>query len=298
MRAMLRLLFLGDIIGEPGRKAVIEMVPKLRQRWEIDFAIVNGENAAAGRGITGRITIDLLRAGVAVITSGDHIWDQKEVNSYIETEPRLLRPINYPVGTPGRGSIVLETAKGKVGVINVQGRTFMQPSLENPFRIIEEEVRRMRTETHVIFVDVHAETTSEKIALGRFLDGRVSAVAGTHTHVQTADEQIFPGGTAFICDAGMCGPTESVLGREIQPIIQRFMTSMPTNFPVAKGGVTLHGILVDIDTRTGEAKSIRRVAEPFAPEQFAPVDPHHILRNEFPAGSRARETGVGAIPES
>ena len=248
---MLRLLFLGDIIGEPGRKAVIDMVPKLRQTWEVDFVVVNGENAAAGRGITGRITIDLLRAGVAVITSGDHIWDQKEVSSYIETEPRLLRPINYPVGTPGKGSIVLETAKGKVGVINVQGRTFMQPSLENPFRHIEEEVSRMRAETHIIFVDVHAETTSEKIALGRFLDGKVSAVAGTHTHVQTADEQIFPGGTAFICDAGMCGPTESVLGREIHPIIQRFVTSMPTNFPVAKGGVTLHGILVDIDLGDG-----------------------------------------------
>src|SRR6202041_1867015 len=267
---MLRLLFLGDIIGEPGRKAVIEMVPKLRQSWEIDFIIVNGENAAAGRGITGRITIDLLRAGIAVITSGDHIWDQKELSSYIDTEPRLLRPINYPSGTPGRGSIVLETAKGKVGVINVQGRTFRQPSLENPFRFIEEEVSRMRAKTHLIFVDVHAETTSEKIALGRFLDGKVSAVAGTHTHVQTADEQIFPGGTAFICDAGMCGPDESVLGREIYPIIHRFMTSMPASFPVAKGGVTLHGILVDIDLATGKATSICRVAEPYAPEQVTP----------------------------
>ena len=294
---MLRLLFLGDIIGEPGRKAVIEMVPRLRQMWGIDFIVVNGENAAAGRGITGRITIDLLRAGVAVITSGDHIWDQKEVNSYIETEPRLLRPINYPFGTPGKGSIVLETAKGKVGVINVQGRTFMQPSLENPFRHIEEEVRRMRTETHVIFVDVHAETTSEKIALGRFLDGKVSAVAGTHTHVQTADEQIFPGGTAFICDAGMCGPNESVLGREILPIIQRFMTSMPTNFPVAKGGVTIHGILVDIDTVTGHAKSIRRVAEPYAPEPVVRADGPPAVRDDEPAGLHARETGVGAIPD-
>jgi 2',3'-cyclic-nucleotide 2'-phosphodiesterase len=293
---MLRLLFLGDIIGEPGRKAVIEMVPRLRQAWEIDFVIVNGENAAAGRGITGRITIDLLRAGIAVVTSGDHIWDQKEVNSYIETEPRLLRPINYPVGTPGKGSIVLETAKGKVGVINVQGRTFMQPSLENPFRHMEEEVARMRTETHVIFVDVHAETTSEKIALGRFLDGKVSAVAGTHTHVQTADERIFPGGTAFICDAGMCGPTESVLGREIQPIIHRFMTSMPAHFPVAKGGVTLHGILVDIDPGTGRADSIRRVAEPYAPEPVAVAEDYRALREEAAAGSRARETGVRAIP--
>lgn len=295
---MLRLLFLGDIIGEPGRKAVIDMVPKLRQKWGIDFVVVNGENAAAGRGITGRITIDLLRAGVAVITSGDHIWDQKEVNSYIETEPRLLRPINYPFGTPGKGSIVLETAKGKVGVINVQGRTFMQPSLENPFRHIEEEVRRMRPETHVIFVDVHAETTSEKIALGRFLDGKVSVVAGTHTHVQTADEQIFPGGTAFICDAGMCGPTESVLGREILPIIQRFKTSMPTSFPVAKGGVTLHGILVDIDTVTGKANSIRRVAEAHAPESVGAGEVNRGVRDEERAGSHARETGVGAIPDA
>jgi 2',3'-cyclic-nucleotide 2'-phosphodiesterase len=268
---MLRLLFLGDVIGEPGRKAVIEMLPKLKQMWGIDFVVVNGENAAAGRGITSKINIDLLRAGVAVVTSGDHIWDQKEVVSYIETEPRLLRPINYPPGTPGRGSIVLETAKGKVGVINVQGRTFMQPSLENPFRLVDEEVRRLRAETHVIFVDMHAETTSEKIAIGRFLDGKVSAVAGTHTHVQTADEQIFPGGTAFICDAGMCGPTESVLGREIQPIIQRFMSSMPVNFPVARGEVKLHGILVEIDPSTGKAKSIRRVAEPFVPEQDAPA---------------------------
>jgi metallophosphoesterase (TIGR00282 family) len=295
---MLRLLFLGDIIGEPGRKAVIEMVPKLRQAWGIDFVIVNGENAAAGRGITGRITIDLLRAGVAVITTGDHIWDQKEVNSYIESEPRLLRPINYPVGTPGKGSIVLETPKGKVGVINVQGRTFMQPSLENPFRHIEEEVTRMRAKTHLIFVDVHAETTSEKIALGRFLDGKVSAVAGTHTHVQTADEQIFPGGTAFICDAGMCGPDESILGREIHPIIQRFMTSMPTNFPVAKGAVTLHGILVDIDPVSGKATSIRRVVEPYAPEPVTVPADHRGHREEEPAGSRARGPGVDVIPES
>ena len=172
----------------------------------------------------------------------------------------------------------------------------MQPSLENPFRHIEDEVARMRAETHVIFVDVHAETTSEKIALGRFLDGKVSAVAGTHTHVQTADEQIFPGGTAFICDAGMCGPTESVLGREIQPIIHRFMTSMPAHFPVAKGGVTLHGILVDIDAGTGRADSIRRVAEPYEPEPVAVTEDHRALRGEAAAGSRAHETGVGAIP--
>jgi metallophosphoesterase (TIGR00282 family) len=263
---MLRLLFLGDIIGEPGRSAVIAMVPKLKAEWEIDFVVANGENAAAGRGITGKISIDLLRAGIAVITTGDHIWDQKDIISYIETEPRLLRPLNYPPGTPGHGSIVLETAKGKVGVINVQGRTFMLPNLENPFRLIEEEVLRLQEETRVIFVDVHAETTSEKIAMGRFLDGKVSAVAGTHTHVQTADEQIFEGGTAFICDAGMCGPTRSILGREIQPILQRFLSSMPVVFPVARGEIKLHGLLVDIDETTGRALAVRRVAEPYVAE--------------------------------
>jgi 2',3'-cyclic-nucleotide 2'-phosphodiesterase len=282
---MLRLLFLGDVIGEPGRKAVIEMVPKFKAAWGIDFVVVNGENAAAGRGITSKITIDLLRAGIAVVTSGDHIWDQKEVISYIETEPRLLRPINYPLGTPGRGSIVLETAKGRVGVINVQGRTFMQPSLENPFRFVDEEVRQLRAETHVILVDMHAETTSEKIAIGRFLDGRVSVVAGTHTHVQTADEQIFPGGTAFICDVGMCGPTESVLGREIQPIIQRFVSSMPVNFPVAKGEVKLHGILVDIEPLTGKAKSFRRVAEPYVLPPAAAAEVRLAIPDEATVGS-------------
>jgi 2',3'-cyclic-nucleotide 2'-phosphodiesterase len=258
---MLRILFLGDIIGEPGRRAVTELLPKFKQDWAVDFVIANGENAAAGRGITPRITIDLLRAGVAVITTGDHVWDQKELVGFIDTEPRLLRPLNYPIGTPGAGSIVLETAKSKVGVINVQGRTFMLPALDNPFRQTLDEVEKLRLQTPVIFVDMHAETTSEKIALGRFLDGKVSAVAGTHTHVQTADEQIFPGGTAFICDAGMCGPTRSILGREIQPIIQRFYTSMPVNFPVAKGEVKVHGILVDVDESTGKAVQIRRVAE-------------------------------------
>jgi metallophosphoesterase (TIGR00282 family) len=274
---MLRLLFLGDVIGEPGRKAVIEMVPRLKQELGIDFVVVNGENVAAGRGITPKLSIDLLRCGVAAITTGDHIWDQKEIVGYIDTEPRLLRPLNYPDGTPGNGSIVLETAKGKVGIVNVQGRTFMLPMLENPFRRISDEILRIREETPIIFVDVHAETTSEKIALGRFLDGKVSAVAGTHTHVQTADEQIFPGGTAFICDVGMCGPTQSVLGREIQPIVQRFLTSMPVNFPVAKGEVKLHGIVIDIDQFSGRALAIRRVAETYRPvEASAPVGLQYV----------------------
>ncbi|HEX8280348.1 MAG TPA: TIGR00282 family metallophosphoesterase [Chthoniobacterales bacterium] len=258
---MLTILFLGDIVGEPGRSAVISRLPELKQRHAVDFIVVNGENAAAGRGITPKITIDLLRAGVSVVTTGDHIWDQKEIIPFIGTEPRLLRPINYPTGAPGSGSIVLETAKGKVGVINVQARTFMQPILENPFEALDAAVAEMRAETAVILVDAHGETTSEKIAFGRYLDGRVSAVLGTHTHVQTADEQIFPGGTAFLCDAGMCGPSESILGRAIDPIVNRFISNLPAPFPVAKGDVRLCGALVRVDETTGRALEITRVNE-------------------------------------
>jgi metallophosphoesterase (TIGR00282 family) len=253
---------LGDIVGEPGRTAVIARVPELKQRHALDFIIVNGENAAGGRGITGRITIDLLRAGVSVITTGDHVWDQKEILAFIDTEPRLLRPLNYPDSAPGNGWIVLETSKGKIGVINVQARTFMQPILENPFRAVDVAVTKMRKETANIIVDVHGETTSEKIALGRFLDGKVSAVIGTHTHVQTADEQIFPGGTAFLCDAGMCGPVNSILGRAIDPIMNRFISNLPASFPVAGGEVRLRGALIEIDESTGRAVRIARVDEP------------------------------------
>jgi metallophosphoesterase (TIGR00282 family) len=259
---MLNVLFLGDIVGEPGRNAVIARLPELKQKYSLDFIVVNGENAAGGRGITGKITIDLLRAGASVITTGDHIWDQKDIIAFLALEPRLLRPLNYPLGAPGSGAIVLETAKGKIGVINVQARTFMQPILENPFRALATAVAEMRAETKVIVVDVHGETTSEKIAIGRFLDGKVSAVIGTHTHVQTADEQIFPGGTAFLCDAGMCGPVNSILGRAIDPIVNRFASNMPAAFPVAGGEVRLRGAVVEIDEATGRAASIRRVDEP------------------------------------
>ena len=258
---MLTILFLGDVVGEPGRSAVIAQLPRLKESHALDFIIVNGENAAGGRGITPKITIDLLRAGVSVITTGDHIWDQKEIIAFIDTEPRLLRPVNYPDGAPGCGSIVLETAKGPVGVINVQGRTFMQPILENPFHAVEIAVEQMRQQTSTIFVDAHAETTSEKIAIGRFLDGKVSAVIGTHTHVQTADEQIFPGGTAFLCDAGMCGPASSILGRAIDPIVNRFISNLPALFPVARGDVRLCGVVVSIDEATGRAVQIARINE-------------------------------------
>ena len=258
---MLRILFLGDVVGEPGRSAVIARLAELKQKHAVDFVVVNGENAAGGRGITPKITIDLLRAGVSVITTGDHIWDQKDVIAFMETEPRLLRPINYPAGTPGAGTIVLETPKGKIGVINVQARTFMLPILDNPFPAIETAVAQMRSETNAILVDAHGETTSEKMALARFLDGKVSAVIGTHTHVQTADEQIFPGGTAFMCDAGMCGPVNSILGRAIDPIVRRFISNVPAIFPVAEGEVRLRGALIDVDEKTGRATGIVRVDE-------------------------------------
>lgn len=260
---MFRALFLGDIVGEPGRKAVRTRLSDLKKEKEIDFIVVNGENSAGGRGITPKICIELLRCGAAVITTGDHAWDQSEIIEHFKIEPRLLRPANYPSGTPGWGSVVLETDKGKVGVLNLMGRSFIQPQLENPFLKAEEEVARMRSEEDckMIIVDFHAEATSEKITMGRMLDGQVSLVVGTHTHVQTADEQIFKGGTAYLTDAGMCGPLHSVLGRTIDPIIYRFRTGLPQRMPVAKGNVGLRGVIVDINESTGKAIAIERFAE-------------------------------------
>ena len=259
--ATMRLLFLGDVFGEPGRKAVAEILPVLKERHNIDFIIVNGENAAGGRGITPKICIGLMRAGATVVTTGDHAWDQMEIQEYMATEPRLLRPLNYPDAAPGQGSVILETDKGKVGVITLQGRTFMQPPLENPFLAVDAEVESIRLETHVIFVDFHAEATSEKIAMGWHLDGRVSAVAGTHTHVQTADERILPCGTGFICDAGMCGPRDSVIGSRVDPVLHRFRTGLPARFLVADGPVQVCGVWVEVDIATGRTLHIERVFE-------------------------------------
>jgi len=197
-----------------------------------------------------------------VVTTGDHVWDQKEILEYFPTEPRLLRPINFPEEAPGKGSVVLETAKGKVAVLNAMGRVFMNPPLENPLTMLESEIERLSQEGVKIFlVDFHAEATSEKIAMGRALDGKVSLVVGTHTHVQTADESIFPGGTAYLTDAGMCGPDVSVLGREVDSVVWKFRTGLPTRFPVAKGPVRLCGVFVEVDETTGRASSIERFSE-------------------------------------
>jgi len=255
-----KLLFIADIVGQPGRRAVKELLPQLRQEHGVGVVVANGENAAGGSGITGKTAEEIFAAGVDIITCGDHLWDQKEVMELLAGEPRFVRPLNYPPGTPGQGSAIF-AAPGlpPLAVLNLQGRTFMPP-LENPFLAARAEVERLRQQTRLIFVDFHAEATSEKIALARMLDGQVSAVIGTHTHVQTADEQILPGGTAFLSDGGFTGPHESVLGREIEPVIQRFLTSMPQRFEVAKARVLLQGAVVEIEEQTGRAQSIQRVS--------------------------------------
>ena len=257
----MKLLFIGDVVGEPGRRAVRTLVPILRDRHRLDVIIINGENSAGGSGITLSTASELFAGGANAITTGDHLWDQREVTTLLTNERRFLRPINYPPGVPGQGSLILDLpGLPKVAVINAQGRTFMQP-LENPFPILDAEVNRLREQTKIIFLDFHAEATSEKIAIARMLDGRVSAVVGTHTHVQTADEQIFPGGTAFLCDAGFTGPHESVLGREIEPIIRRFTLGTPQRFEVARGRILLQGAVITIDETTGKATAIQRVSE-------------------------------------
>ena len=260
----MKILFIGDIVGQPGRRAVAELVPKLREQHALDFVIANGENSAGGSGITPKTAEEIFSAGVDVITTGDHLWDQKEVMELLASEKRFLRPLNYPPGTPGQGSAVFQINKlPPIAVLNVQGRTFMPP-LENPFLLALDEVKRLRQQTKIIFVDFHAEATSEKIAFARMLDGQVSAVVGTHTHVQTADEQIFPGGTAYLTDAGFTGPHESVLGREIEPVLKRFLTGMPQRFEVAKDRVQLHGAVIEIDDASGKAVKIQRISESVA----------------------------------
>jgi metallophosphoesterase (TIGR00282 family) len=256
----MNLLFIGDIVGRPGREMVQKGLGTLVEHYDIDCTIANAENSAAGFGITRDIGVTLLDWGVDVMTSGNHIWDKKEVLEYIGGEPRLLRPANYPAGVPGRGSYVAQTRDGRsVGVINVMGRVFMTP-IDDPFAVVLREIEAIRHRTRIIFVDMHAEATSEKIAMGWHLDGKVTAVVGTHTHVQSADERILPNGTAYMTDAGMTGPHDSIIGMEREPSLARFLSGMPNKFEPASANPRLNGAVVDADDKTGRARKITRIS--------------------------------------
>ena len=259
---IMNILCIGDIVGKPGRAALEELLPALKKEFQIDFTVVNAENAAGGAGLTPKIAQELFKAGCDVLTLGDHVWDQKELGEYLGQTDAVIRPANFPEGTPGRGWCIKKTASGQaVGVVNLLGRVFMRYHLACPFRTLEYIVEQIRKETPVIIVDMHAEATSEKVALGHFVDGRVSAVFGTHTHIQTADEKVLPKGTAYITDLGMTGPYDSVIGQTKEDIIRRFLTSMPVKFQVAENDVIVHGVVVRVDEKTGRAREITRVQE-------------------------------------
>ena len=256
----MKILFIGDIIGKPGRRAVRELLPSLVSAHDVDLVIANCENAAAGFGITREIVEELFDAHIDVLTSGNHVWDKKEVMEFIDDYESLIRPANYPSSVPGAGSVLMPTAAGDyVGVLNLAGRIFMAP-IDCPFVTAKKEIARLKARTNVVIVDIHAEATSEKKALGWYLDGDVSAVLGTHTHVQTADNEVLPGGTAYISDAGMTGPFDSVIGIKKDTIIERFLTQIPNKFDVAKNDIRLQGVLLDIDPASGKARAIERIS--------------------------------------
>ena len=254
----LKILFIGDIVGSPGRKIVHDRLADILTQRAVDLCIANGENSASGFGITPRLAEELFASGIEVLTGGNHIWDRKEILDFFPHEPRLLRPANFPQGSPGSGLYLGEKGGIRYAVLNLQGRTFMTP-IDDPFRSAECELARIPRDVKVIVVDMHAETTSEKQAMGWFLDGKVSAVLGTHTHVATADNHVLPKGTAYITDVGMTGPHDSVIGMEKQGIIQRFLDAMPARFAVAEGDVQMNTVLLDIDESTGHARSIDRL---------------------------------------
>ncbi len=256
----MNVLFIGDIIARPGRKVLRELLPSVKTAYHIDLTIANVENSAGGFGLTTAIAEELLEMGVDVMTSGNHIWDKKEILEYIKTKPQLLRPANFPPGCPGTGLWLEKTALGdRVAVINLQGRVYM-PSIDCPFRAADELLKEIGSRTKIILVDFHAEATSEKICLGRYLDGRVSAVLGTHTHVQTADEQILDQGTAYITDVGMSGPHDSVIGVDYQSSLQRFLLQIPRKYDSAQGKSKLNAVIVDIEAESGRARGIRRLS--------------------------------------
>lgn len=254
----MRILFFGDIEGKPGRKGVSRVLAELVGRYEIELVGANVENAAGGFGLTGEIYSQLLEMGIDFMTSGNHIWDKKELPGIVNQLDRLVRPANYSEKAPGSGILLLKAKDIPVAVINLQGRVFMDPS-ENPFLTIDHLLEGIPKEIKIILVDFHAEATSEKVAMGWYLDGRVSALIGTHTHIQTADERILPKGTAYITDAGMCGPLDSVLGVKAEQALERFITGIPHRFEVASGSVLINAVVLDIDSGTGKAKSIERV---------------------------------------
>src|SRR6195256_2758478 len=257
---MIRLLFIGDIVGRPGRELVRQGLRGLVEHHQIDLVIANAENAAAGFGITREIGDQLLDWGVDVMTSGNHIWDKKEALDYIGAEPRLLRPANYPAGAPGKGTYLARTEDGRsVGVVNIMGRVFML-NIDDPFAVVMREIEALKERTRLIFVDFHAEATSEKIAMGWHLDGKVTAVVGTHTHVQTADERILPKGTAYLTDVGMTGPHDSVIGVEIQAALGKFINGLPARFDTATENPRLNAVVIDADEQTGRATDIERLS--------------------------------------
>jgi metallophosphoesterase (TIGR00282 family) len=260
--AMVKILFVADIVGKPGRRAVRELLPSLVAAEDISLVVANCENAAGGFGVTREILDELLQAGIQVLTSGNHIWDKKEVVDLFLEYNSLLRPANYPAQTPGEGSILVTTRENlRVGVLNLVGRAFMSP-VDCPFQAAERLLPSLKEQAQVILVDIHAEATSEKKALAYYLDGRVSAVLGTHTHVQTADETILPGGTAYISDTGMTGPHDSVIGIKKEIVIERFLTQIPHRFEVARGGIRLEGVILEIDGQTAKTLHIRRLSLP------------------------------------
>jgi metallophosphoesterase (TIGR00282 family) len=255
----MRVLFIGDIMGEPGRRAIARAIPRLVSQRQIDVVIGNGENVAGGFGITPELAEELFELGLAVITTGNHAWDKKEILDYFPREPRLLRPANYPAGVPGHGSYVIETAGGdKLALLHLMGRAFM-PMLDCPFQVAKKELVSLKKQAAAVIVDMHAEATSEKMAMGHYLDGEVTAVVGTHTHVQTADEQILPKGTAYLTDIGMTGPLHSVIGVKKELAIEKFLTGMPRRFEVAAGPTVFCAVLVELDARLGKALSIERI---------------------------------------
>ena len=257
----MRLLFVGDVVGKPGRRILREGLTQLRAAHGIDFVIVNGENAAGGVGLTPAVARELYELGVDALTLGNHTWDKRELGPALDDLPRLVRPLNYPPGAPGRGWAVLQSRGGvPVGIVNAMGRVFSGAQLDCPFRGVEQALEDLRGRAAIVLVDFHAEATSEKTAMGWFLDGRVSAVIGTHTHVQTSDAQVLPGGTAYITDAGMTGPWISALGMERGRILERFLTQLPVRFEVAPGPCQFNGVVVEADERTGRASAITALA--------------------------------------